>query len=379
MIHRILYSTIKEKIFKGKTIIITGPRQTGKTTLIHEVLKSFGEYLFLDGDDTITRQMMEGPSYEKLKQIIGSHKLVFIDEAQRIGQIGLTLKMIHDRFKEVQLLVSGSSALDIGNETNEPLTGRKWEYLLLPISWEELQNQWGYLSGLQQLENRLIFGMYPDVLNHPGEEEKILRELASAYLYKDILALTGIKKPDKLEKLLQALALQCGSEVSYNEIAQLISIDKNTVSTYIDLLEKTFVVFRLPAFSRNARNEIKNSKKIFFYDNGIRNAIINNFNPPDLRQDKGALWENFIISERKKYLNNRLQYVKTYFWRTAQQQEIDYIEEKNGDLNAYEIKWKINRTPKLPSAFSNAYQAILNTIDKDNFTDFVTEVPRHHD
>jgi predicted AAA+ superfamily ATPase len=310
-------------------------------------------------------------SYEQLRQLIGSYKVVFIDEAQRIANGGLTMKMIIDRFPEIQLLVSGSSALELGDSINEPLTGRKWEFNMFPISWEEWQKHNDFLTVQQQLESRLVYGMYPDVLNNIGNEVTILKELSSSYLYKDILALSGIRKPSVLQKLVQALSLQCGSEVSLNELAQLIGVDKNTVSNYIDLLEKTFVVFTLPSLSRNVRNEIKHNRKVYFYDNGIRNAVIDNFNPINLRQDMGALWENFLISERFKRLANHKTYAHRYFWRTTRQQEIDYIEEHSGKFHAFEFKWNSKKQPRVPTSFIEGYDPTFEFIHQKNFTDFL--------
>src|SRR5690606_2506318 len=290
-----------------------------------------------------------------LKNIIGNYKYVFVDEAQRIPNIGLKLKIMVDQIKGVQIIVSGSSAFDISNEIQEPLTGRKFEYRLFAISWNEFEGNVGYIKARQQLELRLLYGMYPDVINNFGNEYEILKNLTSSYLYKDILALSNIRKPDVLEKMVQALAFQVGSEVSYNEIAQLVGVDKNTVSDYIDLLEKAFVVFRLNSFSKNLRNEIKTNRKIYFYDNGIRNMVIGNFSPFELRQDKGALWENFMISERQKVLNLQQKPVKSYFWRTTAQQEIDYVEVENNRVNAFEFKWSEKKKTKLPKSFAEAY------------------------
>ncbi|MCF8275405.1 MAG: ATP-binding protein [Flavobacteriales bacterium] len=375
MIERSIFKTLQDHFFDKKAIVIIGPRQTGKTTLLRKLASTFGEYLYLDGDDATTRQTLTDPSYERLNQLIGDHRIVFVDEAQRIGNAGITLKMMIDRFPQVQLLVSGSSALEMGDTINESLTGRKWEFQLLPISWEEWQKHTDFLTVQQQLENRLVFGMYPDVLNRIGNERGVLKDLASSYLYKDILALSGIKKPEILEKLVVALALQCGSEVNLTEVGQLLGVDKNTVSAYIDLLEKVFIVFRLPALSRNVRNEIKKNQKIYFYDNGIRNAIINNLNPISLRQDKGILWENFLMSERLKRNNYHRTYAKSYFWRTTQQQEIDLIEEVDGNMKAYEFKWKQRSKVKIPSAFAKAYESTFDVITPDNFTEFLIPSP----
>ena len=370
-ITRTLSSAIKTKLFTGKTIVLVGPRQTGKTTLIKSIITSYDDFLFLDGDDLQTRQLLEAPNTQQIKRIIENHSIVFIDEAQRINNIGLTAKIINDQFKNVQLILSGSSALDLNDAINEPLTGRKWEYNLFPISWEEFQNDIGYVKATQQLNDRLVYGMYPDVINNVGDEKEILKTLTNSYLYKDILALGNIKKPEVLERLLQALAYQIGSEVSYNELAQLLQINKETVSRYIELLEKAYVIFRVNPFNRNLRNEIKSNRKIYFYDNGVRNAIISAFNPIELRNDKGALWENFLISERLKYLHYNKIYANTYFWRTKQQQEIDWVEEKDLKVYGYEFKWSSKKKVKFPKKFVDAYQAETQVIHRDNFMDFV--------
>ena len=370
MIKRDLYKTLNLKFNKGKAIVLLGPRQVGKTTLIKKCLAG-KDFLFLNGDDPEIRDLLENAGVSKLKAIIGKNTTVFIDEAQRIKDIGLIAKMITDQFSKVQLILSGSSALEISHSTQESLTGRKFEYHLFPISWEEFENHVGYIEASAQLEERLIFGMYPDILKHRSEAREVLKQLTSSYLYKDVLSLTGIKKPDLLDKLLKALALQLGSEVSYNELSNMLQIDKATVSKYIDLLEKAFIVFRLNSFSRNQRNEIKNNRKIYFYDNGIRNMIINNLNPLDLRTDKGALWENFLIAERIKLQQYNQIYTNNYFWRTVQKQEIDFVEDLNGQLTAFEFKWKRKGSAKFPSAFLHKYDAIGQVIDKDNFREFV--------
>lgn len=372
MINRTLEEIIKKRIqSKEKALILVGPRQTGKTTLLTKVASETGDFLLLDCDEILVREKLENANLENLKQLIGKHKIIFIDEAQRVKNIGLSLKIITDRIKDVLLLVSGSSALELANEINEPLTGRKWEYLLLPISWQELHNHYGYLKSLQQLEQRLIYGMYPDVINHPGDEKEVLKQLSNSYLYKDLLAIKSVRKPDLLPKLLRALALQLGNEVSNNELSNLLKVSKDTVATYIDLLEKAFIIFRLEPFSRNIRNEISTNRKIYFYDNGIRNALISNYNPLSMREDIGALWENFLITERKKYLLNNQEQANAYFWRTTQQQEIDYIEEKEGKIFAFEFKWNAKKKPKISKTFIKAYNPEINIINKENFEHFV--------
>ncbi|MCF8231573.1 MAG: ATP-binding protein [Bacteroidales bacterium] len=369
MYTRTIEKKIKEKFNSRKAIIIVGARQVGKTTLLQKILKN-KDYLYLDADDPATRSLLNTPTTEQIRSFIGEHKYIFLDEAQRIPGIGLTLKIITDQFKNVQLFVSGSSSFDLGNELNEPLTGRKWEYELLPISWEEYENKTGYIKAEQQIENRLLFGLYPEVLNNQGKERETLKNLVNSYLYRDILAFSNIRKPEILDKLLQALALQIGSEVNYNELSQLIEINKITVQKYIEILEKGYIVFRLNSFSRNLRNEIKKNRKIYFYDNGIRNMIIGNFNQLNLRLDKGALWENFLISERLKQNIYKDTFAKMYFWRTKQQQEIDYLEEKDGKITSFEFKWK-NKNKKIPQTFLDTYNANGVIVDRSNFRDFI--------
>jgi len=370
MFERTLENTIKDKINGKKAIIVIGARQVGKTTLLKKILKN-EDFLSLDADDPSTRSLLQSPTTEQIRTFIGEYKCIFIDEAQRIPGIGLTLKIITDQFKGVQLFVSGSSSFDLGNELNEPLTGREWEYELFPISWEEYENKIGFIKSEQHIENRLLYGFYPEVINNQGKERETLKNLVNSYLYRDILAFSDIRKPEVLEKLLQALALQMGNEVNYNELSQLIEINKITVQKYIDILEKGYIVFRLNSFSRNIRNEIKQTRKIYFYDNGIRNMIIGNFSPLDLRVDKGALWENFLVSERRKQNLYKDTFAKMYFWRTKQQQEIDFVEEKDGKINGFEFKWK-NKKTKFPKNFIEVYHAKGQIIDRKNFRDFVT-------
>ena len=369
MFQRTIENIIKEKINSGKAIVVVGARQVGKTTLIKNILKDI-DYLFLDADDPSTRSLLTNPNTEQIRTFIADNKFIFIDEAQRVAGIGLTLKIITDQFKAVQLFVSGSSSFDLGNALNEPLTGRKWEYEMFPISWEEYENSVGFVKSEQQLENRLLYGLYPDVINNQGKERETLKNLVNSYLYRDILAFSDIRKPEVLEKLLQALALQMGSEVNYNEISQIVGINKITVQKYIEILEQGYIVFRLNSFSRNLRNEIKQNRKIYFYDNGIRNMIIGNFNQLELRVDKGALWENFLVSERRKQNIYKDTFSKMYFWRTKQQQEIDFVEENNGNIFGYEFKWN-GKKMKFPEKFIETYNATGYLIDRKNFREFV--------
>lgn len=372
MIERQLKDILTNKLFKGKAILLTGPRQVGKTTLVQQILTdSEKEYQFFDGDDPTVRRILDNPNTEQLRQILGPAPAIFIDEAQRIPGIGLTAKIITDQFKSKQLILSGSSAFELNGRIQESLTGRKRAYELFPVSWEEWQNHIGYLKSEQDLENRLVLGLYPDVLNHPDDQQEALSELVNSYLYKDILAYAGIRKPNIIQKLVQALAYQVGYEVAYKELGDLIGLDSKTVSHYIDILEKAYVLFRLPAFSRNLRNEIKTTRKIYFYDNGVRNAVISAFQPLSGRQDIGALWENFLISERLKQLRYNRKITQPYFWRTKQQQEVDYVEEYEGAIFGYEFKWNSKRNISFPKTFKESYNAEVKGITRKNFRDFV--------
>lgn len=370
MIQRFLEQKIIEKLDTGKAILLIGPRQVGKTTLIQSLLKNKA-HLFLNGDDPSVRNLLNQPNTEELKSILGRHTIVFIDEEQRIENIGITLKLITDQFKTVQLLVSGSSAFELNDKINEPLTGRKWEFALYPTAWEELEQHLGFVKAQQQLELRLLYGMYPDVINNPGSEIEILTQLTNSYLYKDLLAFGGIRKPEVLEKLVKALALQIGAEVSYNELAQLIGVDKNTISSYINLLIQGCIIFKLPSYSNNLRNEIKTNQKIYFYDTGIRNRVIGNFNPIEERSDKGALWENFLISERFKKKAYHQSLASSYFWRTKQQKEIDYVEEQSGQISGFEFKWNPNAKLKNSKTFTETYNAAVKFVHRENFRSFL--------
>ncbi|MGC9125149.1 MAG: ATP-binding protein [Caldisericaceae bacterium] len=373
MIERALEKQITEHLFKGKIIIVSGARQVGKTTMIEMLLhKLRRKVLYLNADESDVRALLADTTSTALKSIVGSAEIVFIDEAQRIKNVGITLKLFSDQIKGTQVIVTGSSSFDLANEISEPLTGRKYEFMLFPLSFTEMVKHHGELEEKRLLEHRLIYGYYPEIVSKPGEEKELLKSLANSYLYKDLLTLEQIKKPILLDKILKALALQLGSEVSYSEVGQLVNADQETVEKYIDLLEKSFVVFRLPAFSRNVRNEIRKGKKVYFYDNGIRNAIIGNFNLLINRNDVGALWENFLISERMKYLYYNNIDFNRYFWRTVQQQEIDYIEEQSGKLSAYEFKWSKKARKKFPKTFTRAYpESDTNLITQGNFEHFL--------
>lgn len=373
MIKRKLTEELRKRLNGKKALIVYGARQTGKTTLIKDILSEIsGNVLYLNGDDSDVRELFGSYSSTRLRAIIGKNDTVFIDEAQRIKEIGLIIKIIADNFTDIKVIATGSSSFELLSNISEPLTGRKYEFLLYPLSFGEMVEHHGLLDESRLLEHRLVYGYYPEIVTSVGEEKELLKLLADSYLYKDLLKLESIAKPALLEKIVKALALQVGSEVSFNEISQLVGANIATVEKYITLLEQAFVVFQLPAFSRNVRNEIKKGKKIYFYDNGIRNAVINNFTPVESRADKGALWENFLISERMKRNAYSGVDAETYFWRTTQQQEIDYIEEIDGVLHAYEFKYSEKAKAKMPTTFSKSYpEHTFEAINKQNYPNFL--------
>lgn len=372
MIERILEKQILAKINKKKAIILMGPRQVGKTTLLKSLFEKSTEIIWLNGDEPDIQSIFENISSKRLEAIIGNKKMIIIDEAQRIPEIGLKMKLITDQLLNVQLIATGSSAFELSNKLNEPLTGRKWEFKMYPISFQEMVNHHGLLNEIRLLPHRLIYGFYPDVVNHPGNEKEILKQLSDSYLYKDLLMIDQIKKPSALVKLLQALALQIGSQVSYHELAQICGLDGKTIEKYMMLLEQSYIIFRLTSFSRNQRNELKKSRKVYFFDNGIRNSLIANFEQIENRTDIGALWENFLVSERVKYLAYQQKWVNNWYWRTTEQQEINYVEEENGQLSAYEFKWNPKAKESIPNSFKKTYPtATINIIHRENFEQFL--------
>jgi len=372
MIKRKLIQNILDVLHKNKAIIVVGARQTGKTTLLKYLFENKDNVLWLNGDETDVQNLFAHATSVSLRAVIGHYSTVIIDEAQRIENVGLKLKLITDQIPGVQLIATGSSAFELSNRINEPLTGRKWEFQLFPLSFAEMVEHHGLLEEKRMLRHRLLYGYYPDIIVNQGNEQRILRQLSDSYLYKDILQWEGIQKPERLQVLLKALAYQIGSQVSYNELAQTCYLDPKTVEKYLLLLEKTFVIFRLGSFARNLRNELKFSRKIYFYDNGIRNALISNFNQIEMRDDKGALWENFLVSERMKKLHYNNLWVNSYFWRTKDQQEIDYIEEKDGTISAFEFKWNVKKQLKLNTAFTSAYHIDdFKIITPDNVEEFL--------
>lgn len=341
--------------------------------MVRELLEEKGEpWIFLNGDEADVRALLEEATSTKLKSIAGANKIVYIDEAQRIPNIGLCLKLFTDQLKDVQVIATGSSSLELSSDIREPLTGRKYEFYLYPFSFKEMVDHHGLLQETRELENRMIYGYYPEVVTKPEESQELIRLLANSYLYKDLLMLEQINKPYLLEKIVKAIALQLGNEVSSTELSNMVDADKKTVEKYIDLLEKAFVLFQVPAFSRNVRNEIKKGRKIYFYDCGIRNAVIGNFLPLTSRPDAGSLWENFFIAERKKFQQIHNRDASFYFWRTTQQQEIDFIEEAEMKLTAFECKWSPWVKVNFPSTFTQNYpQSETHRISTDNFQDFL--------
>jgi predicted AAA+ superfamily ATPase len=373
IIKRNLQENLAKRLFKGKVIIVLGARQVGKTTLIEDLLSGMDyPVIELNGDEADVRELLGDTTSTRLRAIIGKNKIVFIDEAQRINNIGLTLKLFADKLPDVQVIATGSSSFELSSKINEPLTGRKYQFQLFAPSYLEMVEHHGLLTENRLLEHRLIFGYYPEIITHPGEEQELLQLLSDSFLYKDLLLLEDVTRPVLFEKLLKALALQLGSEVSFNELSRLAGANHQTVEKYITLLEKAFVIFRLPAFARNVRNEIRKGKKFYFYDNGIRNAIIKNFQLPGQRTDMGPLWENFLISERLKALSHNNQDADSYFWRTTQQQEIDYIEESPQGIAAWEFKWNTRAKAKIPKTFTRAYpDANCSVVTPKNFMDFL--------
>jgi hypothetical protein len=372
MIERELKAMIENKMAKGKAIILMGARQVGKTTLLKSMFGDSDDLLWLNGDEQDVQALFENISSTRLKAILGKKNTLIIDEAQRISDIGLRLKLITDQLPEIQLIATGSSSFELANKVNEPLTGRKWEYTMYPVSFGEMVKHHGLLEEKRMLPHRLVYGYYPEIVGNPGEEKELLKQLSDSYLYKDILMWEQIKKPDKLLKLLQAIAYQVGSQVSFNELGNLCSLDSKTVEKYVVLLEKTYIIFRLGSFSRNLRNELKNSRKIYFFDNGIRNALIANFSQIDTRTDIGALWENFVVSERIKHNHYTGAWQNSWFWRTREQKEIDYLEESDGKINAFEFKWNPDVKVKTPKHFLENYEGSqFKVINRDNVEDFV--------
>lgn len=374
MIERTVIESIRGLLGGRKAITIMGARQVGKSTLLKQMLDGRNDVMWLNGDDMDVQALFSSMTSTRLRSIIGKNRIVVIDEAQRILDIGLRMKLITDQIPDVQLIATGSSSFELSSKINEPLTGRKREFQLYPLTFNEMVRHTNLLEELRMLPHRLVFGYYPEVVSTPGDENSILKELTNSYLYRDILSLDSISKPDKLTRLLQALAFQIGSQVSYNELGQLVGLDSKTVERYVDILEKSFIIFRLGSFSRNLRNELKASRKIYFWDLGIRNAVIGNLAQIENRNDIGELWENYAISERMKQNAYRNSFANTWFWRTQQQKEIDFLEEEDGHLYAYEFKWNDRKAKtKCPESFRSAYpDATFKVITPNNIDEFLS-------
>jgi len=376
MVKRELTEILKKDLHKNKALILLGARQVGKTTLLQNLSKTWNNTLWLTGDELETQRLFENPTITRFKAEFSGVKYLIIDEAQRLPNVGLGLKLITDHLKEVQLLVTGSSAFELSNRLNESLMGRTFEYQLCPLSFSEMAEFHTLREEKRLLPYRMVYGYYPNVVMQPEDNKKILQNLVQNFLYKDMLLLEDVKKPDKIVRLLQALAFQVGSQVSYNEISKVVGLNAATVEKYIIMLEQSFIIFRLGSFSRNLRSELSKSRKIYFYDNGIRNALIDNLSSMEIRTDAGALWENFLISERMKLLKHNERWANRYFWRTKEQQEIDYIEEENGKLHAFEFKWNPRANARITKTFTNAYpQAETQIITPDNYVEFVSILP----
>lgn len=377
MYNRLIETSLKKSFFKGKIIIIVGARQTGKTTLAKKIIEKFPakEIRSFNGDNPDDRELLNDRSFEFLDNIIGGAKIIFIDEGQKIGTIGQTLKLMVDEYKDKkQIIVTGSSSFNLLDRTEEPLTGRKRVFYLFPLSLEELYPQKNMLEIIKKLEQYLVFGTYPEVAGEKtfDEKRKALLEITSSYLYRDVLEFQGIKKSDVLAKLLRALALQIGSEVSYTELAGISGLNKKTVENYIDILEKNNIVFRLSPYATNKRKMISKLRKVYFYDIGIRNALIGNFNFPDERNDIGAVWENFILVERLKFQAYHDISANNYFWRTYDGAEIDLVEEREGKLFGYEFKWSDKRKKTEPSALWREYpNSAYEIIDPKKMPGFI--------
>lgn len=371
MIHRIQQSEIDSYLFKGKAIVVFGARQVGKTSLIKNTIKN-QTYLWLNGDEPDTQLLLENITTDRLKALIGSNTILVIDEAQMIHNIGLLIKRMVDNFPEIQVIASGSSAFELADKTKESMVGRKEEIQLFPFSYQEMVQHTNFIEETRLVPHRLVYGYYPEVVNNLGKEEKILNDLVDGFLYKDILNLEGIKKSSTLQRLVQLLAFRIGSEINYSSLGNDLGINRLTVEKYIDILEKNFIVFSLNAFSKNQDNEVKKGRKIYFWDVGLRNRIIKNFSPIELRDDVGSLWENFIISERKKKLIYENQFKDTFFWRNTQQAEIDFIEIKNTEIDAFEIKYNPNVKVKFTKSFTENYKPkTTQVIHKENFWNYL--------
>ncbi len=373
-VERIIRDKLIESLNKYRKIaLVFGARQTGKTTLCNQILDGMGaKILRINGDEMKYIELFSSRDFARMNLLLDGYQVLFIDEAQRIPDIGINLKIIYDNLTNLKMLVTGSSSFELGNQVKEPLTGRTITFQLMPLSLQEMKQTLPVFEIQQRLEEFMLYGLYPEITHYSSaqEKERYLTELSSSYLYKDILELSNIRNSSKISSLLKLLAFQIGQEVSLNEIAQNLNLSQETVNSYIDLLEKSFIIFRLSGFSRNLRKEIGKRDKIYFWDLGIRNCIVQNFLPLTIRNDVGQMWENLIITERIKYLNNNGINTNSYFWRTYTGAELDYVEERNGELFAYEIKYTKPKT-KAPQTWIENYGSNFKSITRDNFWEFV--------
>jgi predicted AAA+ superfamily ATPase len=367
---RDISGNIIKKLQPNKVVIVFGARRVGKTVLVKDILAKINEpILALNGEDINVHDKLAIRTVENYKQIIGSYKLLYIDEAQKIPEIGLKLKLMVDEIEDLKIIISGSSSFDINKDAGEPLTGRKYTFNLFALSENEYNQVENNISKIDKIRERLIFGNYPELLHLPDQTDKsdYLNEMVSSYLLKDILVYENIRNSQKIFNLLRLIAFQIGGEVSLQELGKQLGISKNTVEKYLDLLSKVYILHKVEGFSRNLRKEITKNSRWYFLDNGIRNAVIANFNQIESRNDIGQLWENYMISERLKYQEYKRMSSNNYFWRTYEQQEIDWVEERNGSLFGYEFKWKENKV-KIPTQWKNAYpDASFEVINKTNF------------
>lgn len=375
-ITRLLQGDFSRNLFKGKAILLYGPRQCGKTTLVKQLIEVNDlDPVLLNGDDDQDVGVFQMVTASRWTQILGNKKSVFIDEGQKIPNLGRAIKLLIDSRSDIQVIVTGSSSFALANSMEEPLTGRKFTYKLFPFCFKEMSNHFGFLEERKNLELRLIFGSYPEVVLSGPEMKNTIKSIAESYLYRDLMQYEGIRKPALLEKLLKALALQCGSEVAVTELAGLLGVSRTLVESYLKILEQAFIVFPLNSYSTNQRNEIKKGVKYYFFDNGVRNAVLNDFTPIPMRNDVGALWENYLVSERMK----RNAYGRAdglpYFWRTTDQMEVDYIEVTGSRIEAFEFKWNPQKKSRVTKAFTNRYpDAVVKTITPDNYDEFLDEL-----
>lgn len=374
MIQRALEKKLLSDIKPQKVVLLSGARRVGKTVLMEKLIREYGDgVVFLNGEDYTTVEMLSARTISSYKQLFQGVKLLAIDEAQNIPHIGNILKLIVDHIEGLSVIVSGSSSFDLYNMAGEPLVGRSNHYMLYPFSLKELSQEESGVETMQLLEERLVYGMYPELIHISDFDKKkqYLLEVVNSYLLKDVLMIDGIKNSSKMRDLLRLVAFQMGSEVSYDELARQLGLSRNTVEKYLDLLSKIYVIYKLPAFSKNKRKEVTKSSKWYFTDNGIRNAVINDFRVVSMREDVGLLWESFLIGERMKKRNNANEFASFYFWRSYSMQEIDLIEEFNGIISAFEFKWN-NKKVKAPSRFVENYpHTDFNVINKINFWDFI--------